>query len=137
MPWEIINKENQNILWISYFGNPNNTTGTPNKFFLISDPLLLQETEQKIKNGELWAKIIFKNYIKRICRFKWTNDGHIFLIERSTIKYVYDGQIPESFPSVKADTDELINFLQDKNNHFVCKEGSKKTDIEIRLVEII
>ena len=138
MPWEIINKknkenkENQNILSISCFGNPNDATRILNKDFLISDPDLLQKTEQKINNGELWAKIIFKN-IKWICRFKWLDDGYTFLIERSTIKFVHDGQTPESSSRVKADTDELIKFLQDKNNHFVCKEGSKMTDIEIRL----
>ena len=132
MSWEIINKENQYILSISCFGNPNDTTGIINKIFLVSDRPLLQKTEQKIKNGELWAKIIFKN-IKWICRFKRSNDDHIFLIERSTIKYVHNSQTAESSKNIEVDTKNLINYLQDENNHFVRKEDSKMIDIEIRL----
>ena len=134
MPWEIFNEENQNILSISCLGNPNDSTGILNKDFFISDRLLLQETEQKIKNGELWAKIIFENDIKRTCRFKWPNDGSVFQIERSTIKYVYDGQTPESSQSVKNDTEKLINFLQDNNHHFIYKDDFRKRYIVIKII---
>ena len=131
--WEITNKERK-ILSIRPIIMPPTVPGY-NAHLMTNNLPLLKETEQKVKDGEKWAVITFKNcfIIKRLCKYEWLSDGDIFLIERSTIKYVCYGQTPESSLSVKADTKELINFLQDKNNHFVCKEGSKMTDIEIRL----
>ena len=134
--WEITNKnkENRKILSIRPIIMPPTVPGY-NAHLMPYDLRLLKETEKKVKDGEKWAVITFKNYfiIKRLCKYEWTTDGYIFQMEHSTMKYVNDGQTLESDPSVKTDTDELINFLQDKNNHFVCKEGSKMTDIEIRL----
>ena len=134
LDWEITNKENRKILSIRPIIMPPTDPGY-NAQLMTNDLPLLKETEQKVKDGEKWAVITFKNcFIKRLCKYEWSSDGDIFLIERSTIKYVHDGQTAESSPNIDVDTKNLINYLQDKNNHFVCKEGSKMTDIdEIRL----
>ena len=134
LDWEITNKENRKILSIRPIIMPPPDPGH-NAQLMTNDLHLLKETEQKVKDGEKWAVITFKNcFIKRLCKYEWSSDGDIFLIERSTIKYVHDGQTAESSPNIDVDTKNLINYLQDKNNHFVCKEGSKMTDIDdIRL----
>ena len=130
--WKIINKEYPDILSI-YALDKHPHYHMSNLKLLINDSSLCNEIQEKLEDGESWAVITFKYDIKRTFRYEFSDDEHIFWIERSTIKYVYDGQTLESSPSVKGDTDELIKYLQDKNNHFVRKEGSKMTDIEIRL----
>jgi len=130
--WKIINKEYPDILSI-YALDKHPHYRMSNLKLLNDDLSLYNEIQEKLKDGESWAVITFEYDIKRTFRYEFSDDGHIFWIERSTIKYVYDGQTLESSPSVKVDTDKIINYLQDKNNHFVCKEGSKMTDIEIRL----
>ena len=130
--WKIINKKDPDILSI-YALDKHPYFSVSNRKLLNNDSSLCNEIQEKLEDDESWAVITFEYDIKRTFRYEFSDDDHIFLIERSTIKYVCDGQTPESSLSVKADTDKIINYLQDKNNHFVRKEGSKMTDIEIRL----
>ena len=133
MPWKIINKENQNILSIRPIAK-DLIFAAYNADLTKNDIPLLREIEQKIKDGESWAVITFEYDIKRTFRCEFSDDGHIFWIERSTIKYVYDGQTLESSPSVKVDTDKIINYLQDNSHHFIYKDDvSGESSVIIKL----
>ena len=132
MPWEIFNKEGNKILSIRPI-NKDPVFADFNAKLMWNDLTLLNETKQKINNGEFWGVITFKCDIKRICKYEFSADGRVFQIECSTIKYVYDGQTPESSRGIEVDTKNLINYLQDNNHHFIYKDDLEQSQIAIKL----
>ena len=70
--WEITNqnKENRKIFSIRPIIIPPTVPGY-NANLMPNNLRLLKETEKKVKDGEKWAVITFKNYfiIKRLCKY--------------------------------------------------------------------
>jgi hypothetical protein len=137
--WNIISKTDNNKLSIWPFINQPNYREYYFRYNadLLEGNTLLRKKMYEKKDGKLWAVIIFKNNIRWICNYKFSDDDCTFQIECSTLEYINGNQTNKSSSSIKDDTNELIKYLQDNSSSFICIEYYKMRDgcpIKIELI---